>query len=290
MSSPLSPRALAPSCLALIALALGSCGGSASDSGMAVLEGREGRPDVQVPTGKPPAKLTVVDLKEGRGRAAGSGDQMSVRYFTLAYEGHRIYEDNWDQQPTRFVLGQGQVVEAWEDGLRGVQAGGRRELVVPGSAATPEGEPEIYVVEALSIEPARRTAASRAYAPTLSVEGTGPKPTLHYPPRAPRHVTVKILREGTGPRIRPGEALAARYVGGNPRTEFVQDFWSEEDPYRFQLGANRLGRAWEIGLKGMRLGGRRELIVPSRLAYGEGMMVYVIEVLEMEGPGSERRR
>lgn len=35
-------------------------------------------------------------------------------------------------------------------------------------------------------------------------------------------------------------------------------------------------------MKGMKLGGRRELIVPSRLAYGDGMMVYVIELLAME--------
>ena len=47
-------------------------------------------------------------------------------------------------------------------------------------------------------------------------------------------------------------------------------------------GDNTLGKAWEIGLNGMRVGGRRELIVLSRLAYGDGMMVYVIEPLEVE--------
>lgn len=74
----------------------------------------------------------------------------------------------------------------------------------------------------------------------------------------------------------------ARYVGSNPKTKLYQDFWSRENPYRFTLGDNALGRAWEIGLNGMRVGGRRELVVPSRLAYGDGMMVYVIEPIEVE--------
>jgi FKBP-type peptidyl-prolyl cis-trans isomerase len=37
---------------------------------------------------------------------------------------------------------------------------------------------------------------------------------------------------------------------------------------------------WERGLKGMRVGGRRELIVPSRLAYDSGAVVYLIDLLE----------
>lgn len=120
------------------------------------------------------------------------------------------------------------------------------------------------------------------------VKGTGPKPTLHYPPHPPRHVVTRILKEGSGAVVRPGDQLAARYVGGNAKTKFVQDFWSEEDPYTFELGGNTLGKAWVVGLSGMRLGGRRELIVPSRLAYGNGMMVYVIEPLVIEKRASGR--
>lgn len=93
---------------------------------------------------------------------------------------------------------------------------------------------------------------------------------------------VRVIKEGSGARLRPGDQVAARYVGGNPKTKLFQDFWSRENPYRFALGGNALGKAWEIGMNGMRVGGRRELIVPSRLAYGDGMMVYVIEPLEVE--------
>ena len=115
-----------------------------------------------------------------------------------------------------------------------------------------------------------------------SVRGTRTKPRLPYPPKPPAHVVVRVLKKGSGPAVTPGEELVARYVGGNPKTGQVQDFWSEQNPYRFGFGENRLGKAWVIGMRGMKLGGRRELIVPSRLAYGDGMMVYVIELLAME--------
>jgi len=281
-------RALKPLSLGLMVLALASCGGG-SDSRSTVLEGKEGRPDVSVPEGEPGSKLEVVALEKGSGRPARDGDELSVRYFSFAYEGHRIYEDHWRQLPLRFVFGSGQAADAWEAGLSGIRAGERRELIVPGGTATPNNAPEIYVVEAVSVEPGN-PAEGQAGASPRKVKGTGPRPKLRYPPRPPRHVVVRILKEGSaGPRIKPGENLAVRYLAGNPKTKFVQDFWSEEDPYRFRLGQNHLGRAWEIGLKGMRLGGRRELIVPSRLAYDNGMMVYVIELLEMEERKPRRR-
>jgi len=269
---------------AACAALLVSCGGgdaSPFGSDSTVLPGREGRPDVSIPVGPPPSKLVVVDLKKGSGRPARDGDELSVRYFRFGYEGHRIYEDNWPRPAQPFVLGQGQRVEAWENGLPGMRAGGRRELLVPNAQAT-LGNAEIYVVEVLSVKQARQAASAQTGTSTIKVKGSGPKPKLHYPSEPPRHVVVRILKKGSGPRIRSGESLAARYVGGNRKTGFVQDFWSEEDPYRFQLGGNQLGKAWVIGMSGMRLGGRREIVVPSRLAYGNGTMVYVIEPLEME--------
>jgi len=124
--------------------------------------------------------------------------------------------------------------------------------------------------------------ATTAAPPEKESHPAEPRPVLHYPPRPPRHVVVRVLEEGSGPRLRPGDQVVARYVGSNPKTKLYQDFWDRSNPYRFEQGGNALGKAWEIGLNGMRVGGRRELVVPSRLAYGDGMMVYVIEPLAVE--------
>jgi peptidylprolyl isomerase len=150
------------------------------------------------------------------------------------------------------------------------------------SSAVRQGEEGGPDTTALAGSASKRSGEIDVDASMRSVKGTGPKPKLQYPRKPPRHVVVRILKEGSGRAVKPGEQLVARYVGGNPKTKLVQDFWSEEDPYRFALGKNNLGKAWVIGMRGMKLGGRRELIVPSRLAYGDGMMVYVIELLAME--------
>lgn len=246
-----------------------------------MLQGKEGRPDVTLPDGPPPSKLVVVDLKKGSGRRAEPGSKISVRYFSFAFGSHKILEDSWKGAPTSFTVGGGQVSAAWEKGLLGIKAGGRRELVLP-SKMTFAKAPEISVIDALSVGAPTRSGELEAGTSMVSVKGTGPKPKLRYPSKPPRHVVVRVLKEGSGRAVTPGEQLAARYVGGNPKTKLVQDFWSEENPYRFTLGKNTLGKAWVVGMKGMKLGGRRELIVPSRLAYGNGMMVYVIELLAME--------
>jgi peptidylprolyl isomerase len=264
-------------CMALLA----GCGGSASsDPNSTVLEGKEGRPDVSVPVGAAPKKLVYEDLEEGTGRPAKAGDELSVRYFRISYDDHRLYEDRWREPAPPFILGTGQMVEPWEEGLPGVKEGGRRELIVP-AKMTFAKKPEIYVIEVLSIKAGK--GLDQVPAPVIRVKGTGSKPKLHYPSTEPNHVISRVLKEGSGPVVRRGDSLIARFVSGNVRTkEVVQEFWGKNDLYRFKLGENRLGNAWVVGMKGMRLGGRRELIVPSRLAYGDGAMVYVIELLGME--------
>jgi FKBP-type peptidyl-prolyl cis-trans isomerase len=223
-------------------------------------------------------------LKKGSGRPARDGDEISVRYFNLAFKGHRIYEDNWRQQYGPFVLGGGQMVEAWEDGLSGIKAGGRRELVVPGGRTTLENKPEIYVVEAVSVTRAKKSASAKA--PEIVVP-TGAKPRITADlGQPPTRLVVRVLKRGSGGRVRRGEQLGARFIDFNYKTGRVQDFWGDGQtdpaPYGFVLGEGEVRKGWEIALPGQRLGTRLELLLPSRLAYQNGAMRYVVELIERE--------
>lgn len=272
-----------------------SCGGGTSSSDSATLPGRAGRPDVPIPAGPPPTKLVVIDLKKGRGRPARNGDELSVRYFRFAYKGHRIYEDDWRKPTPSFALGGGQRTEAWEEGLSGIRAGGRRELVVPGGEATFAGAPEVYVVEAISVTPAKRSASIEPSGSVERVSPSGAKPSIAVPPGpAPTELVVRKLKEGSGGRIRRGERIGARFVDINYETRHVQDFWGDEReadaPYGFVLGEGDVRKGWEIALPGQRLGTRLELLLPSRLAYGDGAMRYVVELIEREKTSLGRER
>jgi len=90
------------------------------------------KPTVQVPSGPAPDHLVVRDLKTGDGAEAKSGDQVSVQYVGVLYDGGKQFDSSWDRgQPFSFQLGSGQVIPGWDQGVAGMKVGGRRELIVP---------------------------------------------------------------------------------------------------------------------------------------------------------------
>ena len=89
------------------------------------------------------AKLQITDLKVGTGKAAKTGDQVSVNYRGTLTNGKQ-FDSSYDRgQPFEFQLG-GQVIQGWNQGVVGMKVGGKRRLVIPsdlgyGAAGTPDG-------------------------------------------------------------------------------------------------------------------------------------------------------
>lgn len=109
-------------------------------------------PEVPVPHGPPPKKLVVRVLKKGSGAVVAKGDVAAVRYINVDYKTARVYEDNWDPpEPTYFNVGYGEVLGAWEAGMKGMRVGGRRELIVPAKLSYGR-VPQIYVIELQSLK------------------------------------------------------------------------------------------------------------------------------------------
>jgi peptidylprolyl isomerase len=122
----------------------------------------KGKPKVRVPTGSPPKKLVVKDLKKGKGPVAKSGDQVTVQYVGVDYKTGKQFDASWDRgQPFPFQLGAGQVIPGWDKGVAGMRVGGRRELVIPPRLAYgPQGQPPaigpnatlVFVVDLLGVQ------------------------------------------------------------------------------------------------------------------------------------------
>ena len=90
------------------------------------------KPSVAVPDGKPPKKLEQVDLVEGTGPAAKTGDTVKVKYVGLGWSTGQEFDASWDRGDTLDVaLGAGSVIPGWDQGLVGMKKGGRRLLVIP---------------------------------------------------------------------------------------------------------------------------------------------------------------
>jgi peptidylprolyl isomerase len=99
---------------------------------------------------------------------------------------------------------------------------------------------------------------------------TKTKPKVEVPQGAPpKKVVTKELEEGSGPAAKAGDQVSVQYVGVNYKSgkEFDAS-WDRGEPFAFTLGAHEVISGWDIGIEGMKVGGRRELIIPPNHAYG----------------------
>jgi peptidylprolyl isomerase len=99
-------------------------------------------PTITIPPGAPPTQLESKDLIVGTGPAVKSGDQASVQYVGVAYSSGKVFDSSWSRkQAFPFVLGQGQVIAGWDQGVVGMQVGGRREIIIPPGLAYRDKSP-----------------------------------------------------------------------------------------------------------------------------------------------------
>lgn len=103
----------------------------------------------------------------------------------------------------------------------------------------------------------------------LSPAGTaGKAPTVVVPPGSPpTQLESADLITGTGPAAKTGDSLTVQYVLATYSSrKTVQSSWTSQ-PFTFTLGQGVI-QGWDEGVVGMKVGGRRELIVPPSLGYG----------------------
>jgi peptidylprolyl isomerase len=133
------------------------------------------------------------------------------------------------------------------------------------------------------------TSTPSAESTATTSEPTKPKVTI--PKGAPpKTLEKKELVKGTGPEAKPGDEVTVQYVGVDYKTgEQFDASWDRGEPFSFTLGAGEVIPGWDKGIPGMKVGGRRELIIPPELAYGaEGSpptiapnstLVFVVDLL-----------
>jgi FKBP-type peptidyl-prolyl cis-trans isomerase len=262
---------------------ISGCGGNSeaesTDSQLvAAISARErealNKPVIHIPDAPPPKKLVVVDLKKGTGPGVKDGDRLTVQYVGVSYETGEVVYATWGRRPPlTFELGSLSEIEGWEEGLKGMKLGGRRKLFIPSARASRLGGPFIYVVDLIKI---------KHLPPPESPERPKPKVKVPSGP-APTELVVKDLIEGTGAEAEAGDELDIHYIGLSYKTgkEF-ESFWERGKVFPVVLGRELVLKGWEEGLNGMRAGGRRQLIIPSRLAYNTGPVVYVIDLLSVK--------
>jgi len=120
------------------------------------------------------------------------------------------------------------------------------------------------------------------------------KPTIEVPSGpAPSELVTKDIVTGDGATAEQGDTVKVQYVGVDYATGKQFDAsWDNGKPFSFQLGSGQVIPGWDQGVEGMKVGGRRELIVPPDLAYGaqgspptigpNATLVFVVDLLDVK--------
>ena len=109
---------------------------------------------------------------------------------------------------------------------------------------------------------------------------------------APDDLVIEDLVIGTGDEALRGQTAVVHYVGvGVSSGEEFDASWNRDQPFQFELGAGYVIAGWDRGVVGMRVGGRRRLVIPAHLGYGERgaggviapgeTLIFVVDLLEL---------
>ena len=110
----------------------------------------------------------------------------------------------------------------------------------------------------------------------------------------PATLVMNDLVVGDGAEAKPGNRVDVHYVGAHyANAQQFDASWDRGDTFGFTLGAGQVIQGWDQGVAGMKVGGRRELIIPPHLAYGERgaggvikpneTLVFVVDLVGVRG-------
>lgn len=282
---------------AVFFVALPACGGSGSgpsEEGVECVkvEGSAGEePTVELDgCGDPPEELVTEDLVEGDGAAAEASSTVSVDYLGVLWPDGKEFDSSWSRgDPATFELGQ--VIPGWSEGLVGLKEGGRRLLVIPPDLAygsqgagsdIPPDSTLVFVVDLVEVVP-----------PVEVPEALQAKPEVKIPAGTPPPTSLQVQDEvvGDGAEAKAGDSVTVNYVGVAWSTgEEFDSTWERGEPAESSLG--QLVPGFNQGVAGMKVGGRRRIVIPPDLAYGaEGRpptiapnetLVFVVDLLAVE--------
>jgi peptidylprolyl isomerase len=97
------------------------------------------------------------------------------------------------------------------------------------------------------------------------------KPEIDFPGGPPpTDLEVTDLVEGAGSEASAGSTVKVHYVGVAHSTgEEFDASYNRGEPLEFRLGIGQVIQGWDTGVQGMKVGGRRQLVIPPHLAYGD---------------------
>jgi len=231
--------------------------------------------------------LQYYDLDTGEGAEATQNSTISTNYvlWVKTAEGYTFVDRSAAGSPLSFVLGRGDMVfPGWEEGATGMKVGGKRLLVIPpelglGAAdngTIPANSTLVMEIELMDVkEPQVATQVDEA-------DYTTTESGLKY----------YDLKTGTGNIPVAGQTVVVHYTGWlTDGTQFDSSL-DRGEPISFVFGEGNVIPGWDEGLATMKVGGKRQLVIPAELGYADqgagsvippgATLIFEVELLEIQ--------
>ncbi len=221
------------------------------------------KPEVEIPD-ELPTELQVTVLQEGTGPEAVSGDTVLVDYVGVRSRDGVEFDNSYDRfEPFSVALGQGSVIAGWDQGLLGVQTGTRVRLDIPSDLA--------YGAEARG----DIIGADEALTFLIDVRAVIQQPDPADAPTEPgvpasegaTETTFVDLVEGEGAELEAGQTGVINYVLFRGDNQVALESSWDAAPVPVPTTENGFP-GFVKGLPGMKVGGRRAIVVPPEDAFG----------------------
>jgi peptidylprolyl isomerase len=208
--------------------------------------------------------LQYYDLEVGEGVQAVDKGRVSTLYkmWVKSEDGYEFIDQSTGTGAISFILGRGDTVfPGWEEGVSGMRVGGRRLLVIPAALGMGAQGSGAIPADAVLVMEITLTEAEEPLLPTQvdEQEFTTTASGLKY----------YDLEVGDGETPTAGQTLVVHYTGWLEDGTVFDSSQFGGQPIIFPLGLGRVIPGWDEGLATMKVGGRRQLVIPPALGYGE---------------------
>jgi len=232
--------------------------------------------------------LQYTDLISGTGDVVQDGSLVTT-HFTIWVQGEPENEFLFTSQgndPMSFAVGRGDTVfPGWDEGMLNMKSGGKRLLIIPpdlafgeaGTSGIPANATLIMEVELQEVrEPVQMTEVAED-------DFTTTESGLKY--------YDIVAGEGITPTV--GQTVTVHYTGWLEDGQIFDSSVERGEPFSFQLGMGNVIPGWDEGVASMKVGGKRQLVIPSDLAYGEqgagggvippgATLIFEVELLDIQ--------
>jgi peptidylprolyl isomerase len=189
------------------------------------------------------SNLQINDIIVGDGKVVTSGDLVTLHY-TGKFEDGRTFDSSIGGEPFTTPIGVGQLIAGWDEGLIGMKEGGTRSLAIPpelgyGEAdipGIPAGSTLMFEVELIKVKDGLK---------------------------------IEEIAVGTDKEVQIGDKISIHYTGTLLDGSKFDSSVDRGVPFQTRIGVGQLIQGWDIGIIGMKKGGKRKLTISSELGYGE---------------------